>query len=79
MASEKLVEVALKRFADDNVTAVVVLLNPVAEAPSSAAEDRRSRPHPLSARRGVSLADLVALEDAGKLAMGERLPEASAS
>lgn len=33
MASEKLVEVALKRHADDNITALVVCLNPIAPAP----------------------------------------------
>ena len=32
MASEKLVEAALKRHADDNVTAMVIWFNPIPEA-----------------------------------------------
>ncbi|EOD17584.1 hypothetical protein EMIHUDRAFT_458959 [Emiliania huxleyi CCMP1516] len=57
MASEKLVETALKRHADDNVTAVVVQLNPIAED---------VRPLRSMKRHGASLADLVAAEEAAK-------------
>ena len=44
MASEKLVEVALKRHADDNITAMVVVLNyTAAKAGESADTPRRPR------------------------------------
>lgn len=77
MASEKLVEVALKRHADDNVTAVVVLLNAIADPPAAPEHDKR-RPRPLLAtrRRGASLADLVAAEEAATaLGMAIEIPE----
>jgi len=77
MASEKLVEVALKRHADDNVTAVVVLLNAIADPPAAPEHDKR-RPRPLLAtrRRGASLADLVAAEEAATaLGMAREIPE----
>jgi serine/threonine protein phosphatase PrpC len=75
MASEKLVEVALKRYADDNVTAVVVLLNSIADVPTGGDDARRGRPLLASRRRGASLADLVAAEEAAKtsLRVEERL------
>lgn len=73
MASEKLVEVALKRHADDNVTAVVVLLNAIADVPTGGGggDTRRGRPLLATRRRGASLADLVAAEEAAKTALGE--------
>lgn len=41
MASEKLVEVALKRHADDNITALIISLNPIPPLPKPEAPVRR--------------------------------------
>lgn len=51
MASEKLVEIALKRHADDNVTAMVVCLNFAASVES---ERPRGRPRLMLSKRSVS-------------------------